>query len=103
MMIGIFVSFKKSAIGTAAAVRVPPELSIGGGTSPSGNTNPLPGSYETIALTFELLIAVSQPIPPECECVTRIASPILLNNAEAASTITGISIGPMLGVIERKY
>ena len=44
MMIGILVSFKKSALETLTASNVPPALSIAEGASPSGNTKPLPGS-----------------------------------------------------------
>ena len=57
-------------MGTPVASSVPPELVIGGGTSPSGNVNPLPGSYETMARTFRLLITVSQPNPPPREWET---------------------------------
>src|SRR6266536_2740474 len=42
MMFGILVSSMKSDRGTPTASRVPPELGIGGGTSPFGKTKPLP-------------------------------------------------------------
>ena len=41
-------------------------------------------------------MAVSHPIPPECEWVTSIAGPIFVNKAEAASVFTFISMGPMM-------
>lgn len=44
MMIGILVSFKKSSFEIPIADTGPEELTIGAGTSPSGNRNPLPGS-----------------------------------------------------------
>ena len=52
MTIGIFVSSMNSAIGAPTAATAPLELGTGGGTSPSGNTKLLPGSYEMIARTF---------------------------------------------------
>ena len=52
MMIGIFVSLIKSDIGTLIALRGPAEPGIAGGTSPSGKTKLLPGSYATIAFTL---------------------------------------------------
>ena len=39
----------------------------------------------TMALTFGFLIAVSQPGPPLCECVTRMPGPILSNRADTPS------------------
>ena len=56
-----------------------------------------------MARTLGFFIAVTQPGPPLCECVTRIAGPILSNRAETASVMTSMSNGPVLGVIERKY
>jgi len=56
-----------------------------------------------MARTFRHLIAVCQPMPPLCECVTRIPGPILLNSAATASEVTSASIGPVSGVIWRKY
>src|SRR5512137_1876131 len=89
-------------MGTPTASRVPPELVIGGGTSPSGKVKPLPGSYETIARTFRLFIAVSQLNPPPREWETSTAGPILSNNATTAPAITPASKGPVSGVIWRK-
>ena len=56
-----------------------------------------------MARTFRLRAAVSQPMPPLCECVTRIAGPILSNSAATALEFTPMSIGPVSGVIDRKY
>src|SRR2546423_8817541 len=103
MTIGIFVSFWKSASGTETPSSGPIALGIDGGTSPSGKTNPLPGSYATTARIFGFFVAVIQPGPPLCECVTRIPGPILSQRADTASVMTGISNGPVLGVMERKY
>src|SRR5512137_2611566 len=89
-------------MGTLTASRVPPALVIGGGTSPSGKVKPLPGSYETMARTFRLLITVSQPNPPPREWETSTPGPVLLNNAATASAITLVSKGPIFGVIWRK-
>src|SRR5690606_31561074 len=50
-----------------------------------------------------IFMAVIQPIPPECECETRTAGPILVNSADAASVVTFISMGPMFGTICLKY
>jgi hypothetical protein len=44
MTIGIFVSRMNSVRGTPTPSRVPAELGIGGGTSPTGNMKLLPGS-----------------------------------------------------------
>jgi hypothetical protein len=52
-------------MGTAVPCTV--SNALGGGTSPSGKTKPLPGQKATIAFTFWFLIAVSQPGPPPCE------------------------------------
>ena len=100
MTIGMRVSFSKSASGTASGVSVPAALGIAGGNSPSGKINPLPGSSATIPLTFRLLMAVSQPGPPACECENRMAGPILSNSAAIASEITPASNGPVFGVTE---
>lgn len=97
---GIFVSARNSDSGTATADSAPPELGMGGGTAPSGKTKLLPGSYETMARTFALLIAVRHPMPPLCECVTRMAGPIFVNNAATALAFTSMSMGPTLGIEE---
>src|SRR4029078_784010 len=98
MTIGIRVSFWKSDRGTASGDNVPAALGIAGGNSPCGKMNPLPGSRATMALTFEVLIAVSQPGPPPWEWVNRIAGPVLASSAAMASEITPASYGPVLGV-----
>jgi len=89
-------------MGTPTASSVPPEQGMGGGISPSGKVKPLPGSYETTARTFRLLIAVIQPNPPPREWVTITPGPILSNNATTASAITPALKGPVSGVIWRK-
>lgn len=101
--IGKRVSFSKSAIGTPIASTGPLELGSGAGTAPSGNGKLLPGSYETMPRTFELFVAVIHPMPPACECVTRMAGPIFSSSLAPASVVTLRSIGPMFGVICRKY
>jgi hypothetical protein len=55
-----------------------------------------------VGLPVELVVAVRQPSPPLCECVTRMAGPILLNSAETASVFTCTSYGPVFGTISRK-
>src|SRR5580704_8890151 len=100
--IGISVSFLKSAADTETGVLVPLGVTIGAGTSPSGNMN-CAGSYETIALTFALLILVSQPGPPLAECVSRTAGPILSKSAAIPAETTSLSAGPVFGVCCRKY
>ena len=58
-------TFENSSIGIPLALNAPEELSIGSGTSPSGKTNPEPGSYDTMARTLGFLRAVDHPNPPE--------------------------------------
>lgn len=91
MTIGMRVSFWNSASGTASGASVPAALGMAGGSSPCGKMKPLPGSKATIALTLVFLIAVSQPGPPPCEWVSRMAGPILPNSAAIASAITPAS------------
>ena len=102
-MMGIRVNFIKSSSGTGTPSSVSIPLGRAGGTSPSGKGKLLPGSYDTIARTFSLLIAVNQPPPPPWEWVTIIPGPTLSNNAATASDTTWTSNGPVLGVICRKY
>ena len=102
MTIGIFVRALKCSIGIGSPATVSKALRIGGGTSPSGNTNPLPGSNDTMPFTRGFLIAVSQPGPPPCECVNTMPSPIRSNSADILSEMTLASYGPVLGVIDRK-
>src|SRR5690606_1823098 len=101
MTMGIWVSFLKSDRGTELPLSSPnsPDDFMGGGSSPSGNTNPLYGSYATTALTLSFLIAVSQPGPPPWEWVTKIPAPILSNKLDTAAVITVASKAPVLGVI----
>ena len=54
---------------------------------------------EVNAFTLSLLIAVSQPKPPEWEWVTSMPSPILLKSSIVAEVITSVSNPPILGVI----
>jgi hypothetical protein len=61
------VSVLKSARDTACPANVPAELGIGAGTSPSGKTNPLPGSRAMTALILRFFIVARQPNPPACE------------------------------------
>src|SRR5680860_1283819 len=114
---GIVVSFRKSAAGTltGSSTMSPLESGAAGGTAPCGNAN-VTGSYETIAFTFELFAAVSQPNRPDCECVTRMAGPIRSTSAASASEMTSGSsstsgvicllycVRPLLGncVLEKK-
>ena len=65
-----------------------------------GKTNPLPGSNATIALTLGFLIAVSQPGPPACECVKRIAGPVLPNNGNRQPLAAVFGLGQRLS---RRY
>jgi len=63
-------------------------LGMAAGNSPGGKMKPLPGSNATTPLTLALLMAVSQPGPPPCECVKRMAGPVLVKSAAIASAIT---------------
>ena len=91
MTIGTRVSLPKSSGETDSGDNVPAALGIAAGSSPAGKTKPLPGSNATIALTLALLIAVSQPGPPACECVNRMAGPVLSKSADMAAAITAAS------------
>jgi hypothetical protein len=63
-MIGTRVSAWNSSRGMATGSSVPFELGIASGSSPSGNTNPLPVSMLTTARTLRLRNWVSHPNPP---------------------------------------
>ena len=72
------------------------------GASPSGNRKSPPGSKDTTARTFRLLIAVRHPSVSLCECVTRMPGPIRSNSAATALTFTATSYGPVFGTLCRK-
>src|SRR5687768_15967704 len=72
------------------------------GASPSGKTKSPPGSKDTTARTFGLLILVRHPSVPLCECVTRMPGPIFSNSAATAFVFTSTSYGPVFGTDCRK-
>src|SRR6476661_4178720 len=85
-MMGMRVSLANPSLGTGMPSSGPVKLGMDGGSSPSGNTKPLPGSWDTTARTLGFFMATVQPSPPLR--VTSKPGPILSNSTETASVAT---------------